>query len=369
MSFRSPEPPSRGVGLRRAVVAGGLFVWMIGALSCSERITEIDPSLQPPGFPEGQPDVSQLMIWPDTPNRVFRYKDAPPRGPNNQATNPDPFAPPDTLVGFREVYDIGAGVVRGLIFDDSPAERYQMFRREGAAGFRPLKDFLLRRVHPVLDSAVSRVDLLEFTDRAPFPAGLRAYIGRGVIGDVVTADAPLTNLARTSRDTVTRHVRFLGFTLGRLNADTTATEGISITWQTVPGAIGYWVQIFQLGTQTGEDIIRAGAPTPLFSGNSRDFTVAWVPDSAGAAVQRFDIQNPAPGVRVLMAKRLIFGLEYIVRISAINSEGDLIACSGFSERPFDWRVFQIENEFEIFTLGGTLIQLTRPEPPPARPRF
>lgn len=361
MSSLLPLPARRSAASGRVRLAwlALLVALTLVALSCAERITNLDPSLQPPLYPEGQPSTAQLMVWPETPVLVFRYREGTnsPRGPNNQAIPTNPPPPADTFLSVREVYAVRPGVVRGMILDDTPAERFQLFRREGP-GFRQLQDFAIRRGHPILDSVVTRADLLEFTDPKPYP-GERQYIGRGVIGDAVTLTSPLTNLARTSRDTVSRTIRFLDWEMGRFNEDSSAIEGVSLAWEAVPGAIGYWLQVYRLGSQRGEEIIASGAAAPLYTGRTQDYLVAYVPSAPVGGVEAFDIVDPAPGVRVMVAKRMVFQ-QYTVRISAIGADGELIAYTGLSDYPYDWLVnpTEEETEFEVFVAGGVII----PEP-------
>jgi hypothetical protein len=368
VSYRLASPARRPGGSRVARLARLAMLTTLGLapLSCAERITNLDPSLQPPLFPEGQPSTAQLMVWPETPVLVFRYREGAdsPRGPNNQATPTNPPPPADTLLSVRQVYAVGPGVVRGMIFDDTPAERYQVFRREGP-GFRELKDFAIRRGHPLLDSLVTRADLLEFIDPEPLP-GERQYIGRGVIGEMVATNSPLTNLARTARDTVARTLLFLDWAYGRTNEDTTSVEGVSLAWEAVPGAVGYWLQVYQLGSQRGEAIKQSGAAAPLYTGRTQDYLVAYVPSAPVGGVESFDVVDPAPGTRVVVQKRMVLGPQYTVRISAIGAEGELIAYTGLSDYPFDWVVSptEEETEFEVFVGGGVII----PEPP-FPPRF
>jgi hypothetical protein len=293
---------------------------------------------------EGQPSPSQLLVYPDTPTLISTYRDTIPPGPG----------PEDTLISVDPYYAVGPGALHGMIFDFTPAERFEVFRSE-AGTFRPLKDFNL---YPVKKLVQGQTDVFRFLDLQPGSPGAAEYLARGVVGGRITTQAPKTNRA--------------AFRIGAVSGllDYTAPTGIPpdfrpmsdsllyMEWDPFPGAVGYWVHVYQFTDQGGDEVIASTVPAPIYVGVTRDYFMAYTP----ASVTSYKIGDPPPsGMRIVTQRTLQNGQLYLVRVSAVDADGQFIAYTGESEAV---AVFRSETSYRVFPLGAALVQTTVPRPPP-----
>src|SRR5262249_1057470 len=157
--------------------------------------------------------------------------------------------------------------VHGYIFDYTPADQYQAFRRE-AGGFRLLKDYPLQ---PVKRYPLGNTDVFLFDDASAAPSAFQDYVGRGVTGGTITPSSPLTNVAQITA-APTASILYPGRTnicgdvpgIGEAPPDSL----LPMSWTAVPGAAGYWVQIFQFGVSA--NVLASRFPSPAFVGRSID---------------------------------------------------------------------------------------------------
>jgi hypothetical protein len=323
------ERPSRAsLGLGALLLLG--VVMSAGA--CAKRITNVDAGR----FPEGTPSSSRLVIYADVPNFMRLYRDVGEPG----------FSGDDVLVESTGVYTTGPGAVQGMIIDLTPASRFEVFRMEGSGGFAPLKDFLLVPDKLLLDM---QVDLVTFNDPHP-PGSPRTYVARGLVEGTANAASPLTNVARLTRTTVDGNLalRFRDWSGLIIPPSSTRRPDstFNMEWDPVPGAVAYWVHVYQLTAQSGSEIIRSGIPTPIYVGDSRDLFIGLLPASRTSF--RIDAAIPSD-VRVLMNRKILNGQSYTVRVSAVDADGQLIATTGVSGTQ---EVFRSESTFVRFPLGG-----------------
>jgi hypothetical protein len=124
-------------------------------------------------------------------------------------------------------------------------------------------------------------------------------------------------------------------------------------WAPVTGATGYWLQVYQ-NKGGPESRIRSALPAPFARPDTRDFFVAYV----AAPADSYKIGQP--GALVLTRRILLTGIEYLVRVSAVNAEGRLIAYTYG-----DQDIAPGEDSYRVFSLGGARVQPIRlggPEP-------
>jgi hypothetical protein len=309
----------------------------LAALSCS---TVKIPTPPEDGI-EGQPSASQLIVYPDTPTLIYTYADTLPPGPS----------PNDRLLSVEEVYAAGPGVVHGMIFDFTDAERFEVFRREGNA-FRRLKDFDLYPAKRVLHGGT---EIYRFTDPRPGPAGAREYLGRGVVAGVVTTQSPKTNLSRLQIDAVSPNLDYTGPTGIAPDFRPMTDSLLYLEWAPYPGAAGYWVHVYQFTDQGGDEVIASTIPAPMYVDVTRDYFLAYFP----ANVTAYRMGQPAPpGVRIvtqpspLSPRDILNGLIYNVRVSAVDANGQLIAYTGQEAQV----VFRSEETYRVFSLGAAQLQ-------------
>src|SRR5262249_29657136 len=153
------------------------------AAGCAKKITQVDASFT---TPEGTFSSSaHLIVQDDLPTRIFTFLDRPPLGGGAE----------DTLISIDLAYPVGPGAIDGLVIDGTPATGYEVLRQESTGGYAQLKDFMLRPAVRWLDTGN---EAYRFTDTAPAGASPYTYVGRGVVGGVVTTASPLTNVGVVS---------------------------------------------------------------------------------------------------------------------------------------------------------------------------
>lgn len=329
----------------RRQVAAALVLTSLAALSqgCAKRVNTVDATFDQV---EGQPSTSQLVLYPDTPSYTFLFDDDLPPGPNPSG------GPQDPLLETIPVYQQGPGVIHGMIFDDTPAGGFQIFRRENNGGYLRLGDFELEETKQWIPS---QTELFAFSDSRP-PTAAPTYVGRGVVGTVVTTESPLTNVAQTTLAPVDT-IQYSG--------DRTPTDSLfTLAWTPVPGAAGYWLHVYQFRSdlQTFEERIASGVPSPIFGKKALDFLVAYVP---GAATS-YRIGDPGlPGTRVLFKNTPLFGSAYFARVSAVDATGRLIATTS-TTGDYVVQLF-IDQTYLVYPLGAVAIFPSRSRRAPDSP--
>lgn len=310
---------------------------------CAKRVNTVDSTFTQV---EGQPSTSQLVLYPDTPSLTFRFDDVLPSGPN------PPNTPQDSLIETVPVYLQGPGVIHGMIFDDTPAGGFQIFRRENNGGYLRLGDFELEETKQWIPS---QSELFTFSDSRP-PTATPTYVGRGVVGSVVTPESPLTNVAQTTLTPVD----VVNYTGNRTPTDSLFT----LAWDPVPSAAGYWLHVYQFRAdlQTFEERVASGVPSPIFGKKALDFLVAFVP--GGTTSYRIGDPGPA-GTRVLFKITPLFGSQYFARVSAVDATGRMIATTS-STGDYVVQLF-IDQTYLVYPLGSVSISPSRPRRAPDSP--
>jgi hypothetical protein len=317
--------------LTAAVVAAG----------CARKLTSVDEALIAGVFPEGvrgsgEQTPSDLVVWADLGLAVVAD------------------ASPDTVVAT--LYRSAAGAIVGLVFDYIGAGGYQLFRREPNGAFRAYEDFVRTPTRRWTDHdyygttngtvVLPPAQLFEFSDAAPPPTAMPAYIGRAVVEGVSSAEHPLTNLGQTV-------------------AGEQVQPLITMSWNAVAGAAGYWLHIYHRrpDVRPGVETIQTGLPSPIATGKIRDFFIGFIP----APLTSYKLGEPVPpGGRVLVY-RIINGLqEVLIRVSAVDADGRLLATTltgtdsnfGLTGLVIDGADTPVR-----YPLNARMVQPQRPPPP------
>ena len=321
---------------RSCLTCAALVALTLSTASCGKK------SIVVPGDGvDGAPSSSQLIVHPDAPTRVFLFDDVGALGCSDD----------DTLVAFVDIFENGEGVVNGTIFDYTPASAFQVLRQEGS-GFLPLRDFV---VEPTRRYPDGQADVFKFTDRPPTASP--SYIARGAVDGQLTAVSPKTNVG-TITASIDRSLTYNGIT--NICGDTPGQGEfppdslIDMSWSAVPGAAGYWVQVYQFG---GANFLSNVFPTPVFTGESVDYFLGFFP----ASVTSYHIGDPAPtGARIIKSRGMINGTEYAVRISAVDANGQLIATTGSSMAYVVVRLTNPETNYLMIPLSATVVHPGNP---------
>jgi hypothetical protein len=304
----------------------GAAALAFAAAGCAEKLTEVDPQYAPEGT--FSPDA-RIIVYPDVPQVVQIYTDNIPEGPDTS----------DVLLSETVVRATGPGAIQGAIVDGTTASGYQVLRRESNGGFRSIKDFTLTPLRRWIDS---EFELYRFADDSPSGFSPATYVGRGVVGGAVTTNSPLTNPGQLGAATLDELV----YTGLRTPYDTL----ITMSWQAVPGAAGYWLQIFQ-NTGNTDQSVRTGIPAPFATTSIREYFVAYVT----APADSYKIGRD-PG-EVLYRRPLLTGNEYLVRVSAVDPGGRMLATTYG-----DSQIQPGAGEYALYRLGAAKVQPTRRTP-------
>ena len=314
--------PSRRIAPFAAVILVALAM-----AGCTKKITSVDASYT---APEGQHSAdARLIVYPDAPITVETWTDLLPDGPGAE----------DVLAGTEQV-SIAPGTLHGTILDGTPASGYQVLRREGNGGYAQLKDYVLSPVARFLDS---QWEIYAFSDARPSGFSPPSYVGRGVVAGVVTPTSPLTNTSELMGSNLA--------TLQYTGEPAPHDSNFTMSWQAVPGAAGYWIQIYQFTGGSVESILRSVQPAPFVLQDARSFFLGYV---AAPATQ---YQLGQPGAQVLLRRSLLYAVEYRVRVVAVNGRGEMIAFSYGV-----WEYLREQGQYRRFRAGATKVIPTRLAP-------
>lgn len=348
MSQRLPTPLALAATLVLALIS-------IGAVGCAKKLTGIDPSA-PPRFPEGVRDSlqntpSDLVVWPDLPSLVL-------------VDHADSNITDYSFAAYRD----RAGATVGTVIDYIGSAGYQLFRRENGGGFRRYLDFTLTATRrwaensyfgtPQGPQILPPAQLFAFTDPAPPTVAIPGYMGRAVVAGISGATYPLTNLGE-----VAGGVGLIGGTID--NSDSL----VDVRWNPVAGAKGYWLHIYQQRNdlRASGEAIATGLPAPVAIGKVRDLFIGYFP----ATETGYKQGDPVPiGARVLLYRVLQGNTFVLLRFSAVDSAGQLIAGIGTNGDFAGWleEDTPVGDRVLIYPLGAVVVPVLRP-PSPLLARF
>ncbi|HEY3214861.1 MAG TPA: hypothetical protein VGK93_00060 [Candidatus Eisenbacteria bacterium] len=378
-----PAAPGAQTGrvrrLRRAILlaAAGLVI-----LSCSKRMTGVNDLPDPGRYPEGLRGNTDLVVFLDTPTILRVYLD--------NKDNPDSagkFSTDDVFVRSETFHATGPGAVQGVILDSTNANRFEVYRGVGTdtVHFQQLRDFAFR---PVKLFVQSHWEAYAFADPKPVASTDREYVGRGVVAGITNATSPLTNVGEVPVNVVPGNLVFTAKTGNEIPCLNCATQIdprecrrqnqcpdslLYLEWEAAPGARGYWVQVYQLAASlSGDDIIRSGIASPLFLGPTRDFFVAYIPETTASRPsgqpdrRSYRIGDPLPEGSHQLFHNIVFNDRlYTVRISAVGPAGELLNYTGESG---SFQAFSEQREgkifFRVFPVGGVVVQPKQSAAPP-----
>ncbi|MCC6349458.1 MAG: hypothetical protein IT347_07695 [Candidatus Eisenbacteria bacterium] len=311
---------------------------------CARKITSVDAAYTQL---EGTPDPeAQLMVWPDMPTYVYYYLDRGTAGPSES----------DSLVSTESVYRNGPGAVQTMLLDGGNGSGFEFFRRASNGGFEPMRDYIVNAPRKWLDS---HWELYELTDSRPSGFSPATYMARGLLAGATTTRSPLTNPARLTGATTSSLV----YTGQAFPAK--ADSNFTMSWGAIAGAAGYWLHVYQFRPSAlNAEYVLSGTPRPVWNGLVRDQFVGYV----AAPATSYKLGSPT-GARVLTYSPPISGQVYLVRVTAVDADGQVIAWIGsdFSGLRVDaeghvqgvfggsFMVSQEEGRWKIFPLGANAV--------------
>lgn len=332
---------------------------------CGKKLPAGPVGSQLLGYPEGSRDTlertpSDLIVWPDVPLQV------------EETSSDTTIIPRRTLTLYR----LAQGVMHGVVVDYLQASGYEMFRREDGGGYRRFSDYSLPAARRWSDRSVygaaagalvlPPAQLFTFTDPSPAAIPLRGYVGRAVVGGMTGSGFPLTNLGAAPDTAAIPSLRYTGLTGLPGNPDSGPAPPdslLALSWETVSGAAGYWVHIFQkrADIRNSDDAMAIGHPSPIATGKVRDLFIGYFP----APRTSYKLGDPVPAGSRVLVYRVLQGLaEVLIRVSAVDASGRLIASTGSAgdTDAVQERFGQVDRR-RTFLIGAKRVTPDRPLPP------
>ena len=346
--------------LALAAILGVALLTLVAA-GCSKKVAVDQIGRLLVAYPEGTRDSlertpSDLIVWPDVPVEVDETS-----ATQNQ-----------TYLSYRT----RPGAMEGVIADYVQASGYRMYRQEEGGGYRQFTDFALTATKRWADrsfygSAQGTLvlppgQLFAFSDQGPATLPTKAYVGRAVISGVSGAGSPLTNLGLAPDTTDILPLRYTGLTEDDPdNPDPAARLDslISMSWETIPGAASYWVHIYQkrADIRISEEAIAVALPSPIALGKARDLFIGHFP----APITSYKLGDPPPPGSRILVYRVLAGLqEVLIRVSAVDAHGRMIATTGsLGDRDSVREKLGNVERLRKFLLGAKRVTPGRPTPP------
>lgn len=341
---------------RRRLALGtvlGLALLVVAAAGCSKKVANDQIGQLLVDYPEGTRGSgagtpSDLVVWPDVPVEVEETWSS----------------ARDSLV--YDAYRTGLGAMQGLIVDYVQSTGYQLFREEEGGGYRQFADFSVRAARRWADRSyyggpqgaqvLNPGQLFAFADRGPNTLAQKAYVGRAVITGLSSATSPLTNRAATPDSNEIPPLLYTG-------VPQPPDSLIPMSWEAIPGAASYWVHIYQkrADINTSDKAIGIAQPSPVAQGQVRDLFIGRFPGSITA----YKLGDPPPAGSRILVYRVLPGLqEVLVRVSAVNDQGRMIATTGsLGDRDSVRERIGNEDRLRKFLLGALRVTPGRPLPP------
>ncbi len=295
------------------------------------------------------------------------------------------------------VYRSAPGVMHGVVVDYIQASGYQMFRQEAesvrrvdgsysdSVGYRAFSDFALTASKRWSDRSyyggaagavvLPPAQFYTFADPTPAAIPLKGYVGRAVVSGLTGSNYPLTNHGAALDTIGIASLRYRGLTglPGNLDSGPAPPDSLlDLSWDAVPNAAGYWVHIYQrrADIRSSEDAFAIAHPSPIATGRVRDQFIGFFPESTvyrpRPSERSYKLGSPIPiGSRVLVNRVLVGLQEYLIRVSAVNAAGRMIATTGSTGdlESVQERFGQVDRR-RTFVLGAKKVTPDRPRPTP-----
>ena len=280
--------------LRSALALVTLAGAVLGAFGCSKKLA-VDPGFT---IPEGvySPEA-RLLLYREKPVSVVALHQI---GPIYD------FDSTFTVVNYPP------GTVIGIVMDGTLAQYFELLRKQSGGGYAPAKDFALTPSTKWLDT---KTEQFLFRDLPIDGFSPPTYVARGLVGGSATSGSVISNQAEASPDSVG--------TLTRTSPVQTPDSLFTFTWAPVTGAAEYWIHVylFRGDIRTNFEKLGYGVPAPMATGKVHTFVLAHQP----ATSTSFFVGGPGPGV--VHYEPLAKGLDYYIRVAAVDARGYLIACT------------------------------------------
>jgi hypothetical protein len=152
------------------------------------------------------------------------------------------------------------------------------------------------------------------TDPSPGTYAPPSYLARGLVNGVASHQSPLSNEARLAVPNLTPIT---------YNGDLQPLDSLfTVSWVGVPGAVGYWVHIFEKPIPGGQRL-ECALPAPIAYLTAGDEFIGYRPgNNPGGSVQ-FTLGDTT--LLTLKYTPALLGHDYFVRVSGMSADGQVIA--------------------------------------------
>ena len=280
----------------RILAAAVALVSLVLAAGCEKRPTGYDPN---PNSPEGVPAADA---------RLLAYRNA-----GLRVVAIDYLATPiDSAVSYAQAFPGPTTMPLLLLLDGTVANTFELYRRDGGGKFERTADYALKSMFKFVNAGY---EYFFSTDPTPGSFAPPSYLARGLVNGVASHQSPLSNEARYTVTDV------LPITY---NGDLQPLDSLfTVSWVAVPGAVGYWVHIYEKPTPGGQRV-ESALPAPFAYTTAADEFIGYRPgNNPGGSVQ-FKLGDTA-GLLTLWYVPALLGHDYFVRVSGVNADGEVMA--------------------------------------------
>jgi len=304
-----------------ALLALAVAAWL--AFGCSKQLT-VDPGRTPEGVLAAD---SKLIVFQDIGNLVYAKHEFPP--------NSGIFLLDSTFT----VYNFSPGTVQGQIMDGTLASGFELLRQQSGGGFSPIKDFPVTAAVKLLSSHWA---IYPFNDQPNDGSLPPTYQARGALSGSITTNSPLTNQAVLAASAVA-DCKITEPFLSTAHGDSLPL----VQWNAVPGAANYYLQIYQYrgDIKVGSEKYVYGIPAPVAIGKVKNFFIGILPGTTTS------YKLGQPGAEILINRPMIGPDHFFFRVSAVDANGRLIACSAGAKQD----TVRIGTEAFLYSPGAEII--------------
>jgi len=198
-----------------------------------------------------------------------------------------------------------------LLFDQTQSNQFEIYRRDGGGRFQRTTDFDLDSHFKYISAGV---ETYFTTDPQPGSYQQPTYLGRGVLNGIAKHQSPLSNEAHMLQ-TDLPPILYNGelFPLDSL---------FTLSWVAVNGAAGYWIHAYERPIAAGQRLT-SSIPAPLSYQVSSDLLIGYLDGNNPGGAMTYKLGSP--GLLTLKSTAPLLGHEYVVRITAVDPTGQVIA--------------------------------------------
>ena len=275
----------------RAVLA--LAALMLAA-GCEKRPTGFDPN---PSRPEGVTSADvKLVTFRNAALRVLVRDYA---SPNIDSVSVGALA-----------FDGPESMPLLLVFDGTPSNSFELFRRDDGGRFQRTTDFPIQSHFKFVNEGFEEF----FTpDVAPSHYAPATYLARGLLDGLSTHASPLSN------ESVMASAGVVPITY---NGDLQPLDSLfTIAWIGVPGAVGYWIHAFEKPIAGAQRLLSA-LPSPVAYFTTGDLLIGFYAGNNPGGTISYRLGQP---LFTLKSRAPLLGHDYYIRVSGVDATGQVIA--------------------------------------------